>query len=226
MRLFAGVLIFVVCWLLVSFVFQMQLLGAIMDQIVNVGAIALIVLFQDEIRQFFTNIGSHEGSISKLLSNFYQQTEQKMVSQDVMQIVIACKNMANEKVGALIVIPNSMDLRYIMNTGEDIDAKISARLIENIFFKNSPLHDGAMVIANKKIKAASCILPVTHKSNIPAELGLRHRAAIGISEKTDASVIVVSEETGRVSWVQGGEIEVGISQERLEHLLAKHTDIP
>ena len=220
-RLFTGVMVFIVAWLIVSFVFQMQLLGAIMDQVVNVGAIALIVLFQDEIRQIFNRIGSQSGVMSKIFGNIVKINESKFVSADIMQIVMACKNMARGKVGALIVIPKGMDLRYIADTGEHIEAKISSRLIENIFFKNSPLHDGAMIVDNNKIKAASCILPVTHRTDVPPELGLRHRAAIGLTEKTDACCIIVSEETGRISWAEMGNIETGISQEKLEKYLSQ-----
>ena len=129
--------------------------------------------------------------------------------------------MARNKVGALIVIPHNIDLRYIEDTGERIDAKISERLIENIFFKNSPLHDGAMIISNGKIKAASCILPVTNKTDVDPDLGLRHRAALGITEKSDAWAIVVSEETGRISWTEFGNIETGITQEKLGQYLSK-----
>lgn len=220
-RLFVGVLIFVICWLVVSFVFQMKLLGAIMDQIVNVGVIALIVLFQDEIRQFFTKLGSRQNFVSRFMKRMLDFNEQKIENDDIMQIVLACKNMAKNKVGALIVIPHNIDLRYIEDTGERIDAKISERLIENIFFKNTPLHDGAMIISNGKIKAASCILPVTHKTDVDPDLGLRHRAALGITEKSDAWAIVVSEETGRISWTEFGNIETGISQEKLEQYLSK-----
>ena len=220
-RLFVGLLFFITVWLVVSFVFQMQLLGAIMDQIVNVGVIALIVLFQDEIRQFFTKLGSRQNFFSRFLTRVLNFNEQKIENDDIMQIVIACKNMARNKVGALIVIPHNIDLRYIEDTGERIDAKISERLIENIFFKNSPLHDGAMLISNGRIKAASCILPVTHKTDVDPDLGLRHRAALGITEKSDAWAIVVSEETGRISWSEFGNIETGISQEKLEQYLSK-----
>lgn len=220
-RLFVGVLIFIVCWLVVSFVFQMQLLGAIMDQIINVGVIALIVLFQDEIRQFFTRLGSHQNFMSRFMKRLLNFNEQKIENSDIMQIVIACKHMAKNKVGALIVIPHNIDLRHIEDTGERIDARISDRLIENIFFKNSPLHDGAMLISNGRIKAASCILPVTHQTDVDPDLGLRHRAALGITEKSDAWAIVVSEETGRISWSEFGKIETGISQEKLEQYLSK-----
>ena len=220
-RLFAGVLVFIIVWLVVSFVFQMQLLGAIMDQIVNVGVIALIVLFQDEIRQFFTKLGSRQNVFSRFLTRALNFNEQKIENDDIMQIVIACKNMARNKVGALIVIPHNIDLRYIEDTGERIDAKISERLIENIFFKNSPLHDGAMIISKKRIKAAGCILPVSHDLHIPKELGLRHRAAMGISQESDALAIVVSEETGRISVAIHGHFRLRLSAEELEAILAK-----
>ena len=222
-RLFIGVIFFIIAWLIVCFVLQMHLLGAIMDQIVNVGVLALIVLFQDELRRLLTMLGSKDNSMMRFLSDMLNARENNMLSQDIMQIVIACKNMSRGKVGALIVIPNQTDLKHIAITGEIIDAKISSRLIENIFFKNSPLHDGAMLLGNKKIEAAGCILPVTHNMDVPAELGLRHRAALGISEKTDASVIIVSEETGKISWAEGGEIEVGLNQEKLEAHLSKYS---
>lgn len=221
-RLFVGILVFVVAWLFVSFVLQMHLLGAIMDQIVNVGVLALIVLFQDELRRFLTMIGSYDNTFMRGLGKMLNAHETSMVNEDIMQIVIACKNMSKGKVGALIVIPRQMDLHHIMMTGEMIDSKISSRLIENIFFKNSPLHDGAMILSNKRIAAASCILPVTHRLDVPAELGLRHRAALGLTEKCDALVIIVSEETGRISWAEDGNIEVGLTQEKLEQYLSNN----
>ena len=220
-RLFAGILIFIIVWLVVSFVFQMQLLGAILNQIVNVGVIALIVLFQDELRQLLTMIGSRNNFLMRQIGKTLTTHDNVMRNSDIMQIVIACKNMARGKVGALIVIPKDLDLHHIVATGENIDARISSRLIENIFFKNSPLHDGAMVIGNKRIVAAGCILPVTHNMNVPPELGLRHRAALGITKKSDAGTIIVSEETGRISWAQFGKIEIGISQEKLENHLSQ-----
>ncbi len=137
-----------------------------------------------------------------------------------MQIVIACKNMAKEKIGALIIIKGDMSLNSIEITGDMIHANVNSRLIENIFFKNSPLHDGAMVIADNKIIAVGCILPVTHSMDIPKELGLRHRAALGISEKTDVKAIIVSEETGRISVAEKGYLRLNLTPEELEKILS------
>ena len=129
-------------------------------------------------------------------------------------------SMAKGRVGALIVIERSVSLGEIVETGDFIDARVNQRLIENIFFKNSPLHDGAMIISNRRIKAAGCILPVSHDLNIPKELGLRHRAAMGVSQSSDAIAVVVSEETGRISVAMNGEFRLRLSAEDLESLLA------
>src|SRR5574344_1323408 len=139
---------------------------------------------------------------------------------DIMPIVLACMNMSKQKVGALIVMERNFPLTDIVRTGEEIDAKINQRLIENIFFKNSPLHDGAMIISKKRIKAAGCILPVSHDLDIPRELGLRHRAAMGMSQESDAICIVVSEETGRISTAINGNFRLRLSAESLESILA------
>lgn len=138
-----------------------------------------------------------------------------------MPIVMACMSMSRGKVGALIVIERGISLGDICDTGDYIDARINQRLIENIFFKNSPLHDGAMVITKKRIRAAGCILPVSHNQDIPKELGLRHRAAMGISQDSDAIAIVVSEETGRISVAIKGEFQLRLSAEQLESVLTK-----
>lgn len=138
-----------------------------------------------------------------------------------MPIVMACMSMSRGKVGALIVIERGISLSDICDTGDYIDARINQRLIENIFFKNSPLHDGAMVITKKRIRATGCILPVSHNQDIPKELGLRHRAAMGISQDSDAIAIVVSEETGRISVAIKGEFQLRLSAEQLESVLTK-----
>lgn len=138
-----------------------------------------------------------------------------------MPIVLACMNMSRQKVGALIVIERGAPLDDIVDTGDRIDANINQRLIENIFFKNSPLHDGAMIISKKRIKAAGCILPVSHNLDIPKELGLRHRAALGMSQDSDAIAIVVSEETGRIAVAIKGDFRLRLSAEELEAVLAK-----
>lgn len=224
-RVFLGILTFVVAWLVVSFIIQMPLLGAIMNQIVNVGVIALIVLFQDEIRQFLTMLGSRNNIVMRTFGAIFSQQKKEIVDSEIMQIVIACKNMAKEKVGALIVIQREVELQNIAITGDTINADINSRLIENIFFKNSPLHDGAMIISNKKITAVGCILPVTHSLDVPKSLGLRHRAGLGISEKTDAQAIIVSEETGRISLAENGQFRLNLTPEDLEVILSKSLNV-
>lgn len=139
---------------------------------------------------------------------------------DIMPIVMACMSMGKQKVGALIVIEREVPLKEVIESGEIIDANISQRLIENIFFKNSPLHDGAMVISRKRIKAAGCILPVAHDVDIPKALGLRHRAGLGISQKSDCLTIIVSEETGGIAIAQNGNFSLRLSAEELESRLS------
>lgn len=139
-----------------------------------------------------------------------------------MPIVMACMSMSKQKVGALIVLERELPLNDVIRSGEMIDAQINQRLIENIFFKNSPLHDGAMVISHKRIKAAGCILPVSHSMNIPKELGLRHRAAMGISQETDALSIIVSEETGGISIAFKGNFQLRLTAEELERILTEY----
>lgn len=219
LNVFYGILIFIVIWMLVSQVFDMRLLGSIFDKLVSVGVLALIILFQEEIRRFFLTIGSQ-----RKLNFFYRIFRRKKdKSQEenpaVMKIVWACEQMSKNKVGALIIIEKTMSLTDIVKSGERLDALISTQLIQNIFFKNSPLHDGAMVISNKRIKAAGCILPVSHDLDIPKELGLRHRAGMGISQETDAMAIIVSEETGSISVAYKGEFHLKLNAEELESLL-------
>ncbi|MDR2839872.1 MAG: diadenylate cyclase CdaA [Paludibacter sp.] len=223
-NIFYGILTFIVFWFLVSFVFKMELLGGILDRLVSVGAFGLIVLFQDEIRRFFSNLGSRRDQIiikflKKLFGNSNIDKEKNDYS--IVQIVLACRNMSKARTGALIVITQANDLNTYIQTGEHIDASISSRLIENIFFKNSPLHDGAMFIANKRIEAAACILPISKNHEIPKQLGLRHRSALGITEISDAISIVVSEETGQISWATKGVITTNVKPEELEMLLSE-----
>ena len=220
LNIFFGVLVFVVFWLFVSQIMEMRLLGTLLDRIVSVGAIALIILFQDEIKRFFFTIGTHE-RVRSIMSFFSGEKRVTHTREDIIPIVMACLSMSKQKVGALIVIQRSLPLNDFVRSGEVIDAKISQRLIENIFFKNSPLHDGGLIISNKRITAAGCILPVTHDMNMPKELGLRHRAAMGISQETDALAIVVSEETGNISVAFRGSFQLRISAEDLERILTE-----
>ena len=221
LNVFIGIMVFVLVWLFVSQVLEMRLLGSILDKLVSVGVIGLIVLFQEEIRKFLYSLGAHHRvrALARMFSS--GKKDDKEDKETIMPIVLACMDMARNKVGALIVVERAIKLDDIVDTGDIIDANINQRLIENIFFKNSPLHDGAMVIADKRIKAAGCILPVSHSHNIPKELGLRHRAALGISQDSDAIAIVCSEETGRISVAIKGDFRLRLSAEELEGLLAR-----
>ncbi|WP_243348964.1 diadenylate cyclase CdaA [Parabacteroides sp. FAFU027] len=219
-NVFIGVLTIIGIWLLVSHVLGMRLLGSIMDKLVSVGVIALVILFQDEIRRFLINLGSHK-RWRYLLKFFISERNVDKDQTSVMPIVIACRNMANKKTGALIVIAGEMSLISYEKTGEPINGDVGTSLIENIFFKNSPLHDGAMIIVNDKIVAAGCILPVSHDTQLPKELGLRHRAALGITQETDAKVIVVSEERGTISLAHKNQLFSHINPEELESLLTR-----
>ncbi len=220
LNIFYGILLFIVVWILVSQVFGMRLLGSIFDKLVSVGVLALIILFQEEIRRFFLTLGSHS-RLQFLYRLFTKKKGGKEENPSVMKIVLACEQMSKNKVGALIIIENGMSLNDIVKSGETIDAIISSQLIQNIFFKNSPLHDGAMIISRNRIEAAGCILPVSHDMNIPKELGLRHRAALGISQQSDALAIVVSEETGAVSIARRGELKHRVTNEDLESQIAE-----
>lgn len=223
LNVFIGIIVFVIVWLFVSQVLEMRLLGSIMDKLVSVGVIGLIVLFQEEIRKFLYTLGTHRRF--QIITGFFASgggaKDSEADKETIMPIVMACIDMARGKVGALIVIERTVRLDDIVETGDLIDANINQRLIENIFFKNSPLHDGAMIISKKRIRAAGCILPVSHSHDIPKELGLRHRAALGISQGSDAIAVVVSEETGRISVAIKGDFKLRLSAEELESLLTR-----
>lgn len=223
LNVFMGILMFVVLWLLVSQVLQMRLLGSIMDKVVSIGAIGLVVLFQEDIRKFLYNLGAHQRmqTIRRIFSNGDKRRDVERLKQVIMPIVMSCMNMSKKKVGALIVIQRGTPLDDIVATGEVIDASVSQRLIENLFFKNSPLHDGAMIIANNRICAAGCILPVSHDLHIPKELGLRHRAALGITHESDCIAIVVSEETGSISVAIRSQFQLRLTAEKLESILTQ-----
>ena len=198
-----GIMIIYLGWVVVR-AFNMELLSTILGQIISVGSIALIILFQPEIRRFLQTLGMQQKEwnfISRLFSSGHKATGISTSS-----IVSACIDMSESKTGALIVFARHDDLNTIIEGGISIDARITSSLIRNIFFKNAPLHDGAVIVRSDRIVAAKCILPVT-QSNVPKAYGTRHRAAIGISEITDAIVLVVSEETGKISIVKRGQIK-------------------
>ena len=210
MNLFWGILAFILVWFIVSYGFHLELTGAILDQIMSVGALALIVIFQNEIRAFIYRIGSKVA-----IPHFLRKNQQQEIYARAMeQIVMACRHMSEHKIGALIILKRRQDLHEFSDTGEQVDAVVSARMIENIFFKNSPLHDGAMFVSGNRILSAGCILPVSQTQDLPKHYGLRHRAALGITERTDAFAIVVSEETGEIA-IASGETMRAVSVQEL-----------
>lgn len=219
LSLFYGVLAFIVVWVLAYEIFDMRLTGTIVDKFMSIGLIVLVILFQDQIKRVLMDIGAH-GNLKNFMRFFKHRKNNDSDHSEIMSVVYACMSMAKSKTGALIVVQRKMPLTDYIKTGDRIDADVNVRLIENIFFKNSPLHDGAMIIANHRIAAAGCILPVSHDMNIPKNLGLRHRAALGMSQVTDAICVIVSEETGAISVAQGGKINVKISAPDLEHILS------
>lgn len=216
--IFNGVLAFIILWILISQVLQMRLMGAILDKFVNIGLFVLIIIFQDEIRRFLISLGSNR-TFRYFSRIFRSKGVSEVHDSSITSMVLACMNLAKTYTGALIVIQQEMSLNQFADTGEKLDADISTRLIENIFFKNTPLHDGAMIISGNRIKAAGCILPISQNQDIPKSFGLRHRAALGISQETDAKVIVISEERGKISFVDEGRIEANITPEKLQEFL-------
>lgn len=222
-NIFIGILLFYLLWIIVK-ALNMQLFGSILGKFIDVGFIALLIVFQQELRRFLLFIGTTEffskGKLGKGLFDFKWQVNAQ-VSLDINTIIKACKHMSETKTGAIIIITKNNDLKFYANTGDTIDAKVSVRMIESIFYKNSPLHDGAIIISNNTIVAARCVLPVTENADFPAHLGMRHRAAVGITENTDAIAIVVSEQTGEISFSKEGELKHTLTQERLKELLEK-----
>lgn len=221
LNIMIGIFAFVLFWLLIK-AFNMELSSSIMDNFVNVGVLAFIVVFQQEIRRFLLLLGSKYNLSSKFsMDKVFMSDSKGMMDIYNTPVIRACVSLAKTKTGALIVISKSSELVDYVQTGELINGVISTQLLENIFFKNSPMHDGAVIITSNKVKAAGCILPVSQNTSLPKKVGLRHRAAMGITEATDAVAIVVSEETGRISFFSKGNMEMGVSEEELKELLSK-----
>lgn len=214
----SGIIMIYLMWVVVR-TLNMELLSNILGQFVSVGVIALIIVFQPEIRRFLQMIGMRQKRFN-FIARIFNRNDNTSVTI-IAPIVQACREMSAHKTGALIVIGRQSDLRLITEGGIAIDAKISTPLLENIFFKNAPLHDGAVVIEGDRIVAAKCILPVT-QSVVPKSYGTRHRAAIGMSEISDAIILVVSEETGGISIAHGGTIHRDIAPDQLANLLQRH----
>ncbi|WP_179345570.1 diadenylate cyclase CdaA [Winogradskyella ursingii] len=204
-NIFIGILIVYLVWRLTDYL-NMVMLYSIFDGFMKVGIIALIVVFQPEIRKFLLMVGSTKiGGKRNIFKNFKFLKNDDPTTTDVDAIINACNRMASTNTGALIVIERNNNLDFLTNTGDEMNILVSQPIIESIFFKNSPLHDGAIIIDNNVVKATRVILPVNNEKNIPERFGLRHRAAVGITEKTDALAIAVSEENGQISYLKNGE---------------------
>ena len=220
--IFIGIFLLYVFWLLIK-AMNMELLGTLMGQFIGVGVLALVVVFQPEIRRFLLLIGTnYQVSRSFGLERLFNPEKPRQATdQQIKEIIRACDNLARSKTGALIVVEHKNELKEIIRSGEKINARISSFLLETIFFKNTPLHDGAVVVVGNRIAAARCILPITERNDLDPALGLRHRAAIGVSEATDALAIVVSEELGSISLAIRGELMHKISLIQLTTELEK-----
>jgi diadenylate cyclase len=206
MNIFIGILSVYLLWIIVK-ALNMQLLGSILGQVIGVGVIALIVVFQQEIRRFLIFIGNRYLSRNRFsFEKVFPVVFGNQPNIKIKSIIKACINMAKSKTGALIVLGRMSELSVFAETGDIVDANTSSRLLESIFNKNSPLHDGAVIIINDRIAAARCVLPVSENLNLPPSFGLRHKAGLGMSEQTDSLVIIVSEETGSISIAEHGNI--------------------
>ncbi len=223
-KIFLGFLSIYLIYLLVG-ALRMELLSSILGQFMGVGVIAAIIIFAPEIRKFLLLIGrssllSQDNALRNLLF-FWKKKESS--SFNISPIIDASKTLAGGNTGALMVISKSTELKFYAESGDILDADLSKRLLVSIFNKYSPLHDGAVIIHEGKIKAARCILPVTEKE-VPAQFGLRHRAAIGMSEATDALVLIISEETGQVSLAKNGMIIHNVSFQDVREILNDYLD--
>ncbi len=209
-RIFFGLLFIVLLYLIVKAA-KMELLATLLGQFTGVGVIAAIVLFQPEIRKFLLLLGKTTMFQSNSINRIIPWRRRGMGGTDLMPIMESIKNLAASNTGALIVFSKGSELKFYAESGDILDAEISKRLLSSIFFKNSPLHDGAVIIHGGKIKAARCVLPVSESERIPPQLGLRHRAGVGMSEQTDTLVLIVSEESGEISIARNGVLYSNLS---------------
>lgn len=224
LNIFIGLAIIYLLCFVVQKLGKMPMLESILSNFQKVGIIAVVVVFQQEIRRFLLLVGKN-ASLQRnrewWMYFFGKKTVEKNNYARIKPIIDACKSMKQSRTGALIVFVKFYDEQFYQNSCEVLEAKISKRLLESIFQKHSPLHDGAVVIANNRIKSASCILPLTDKTDLPAQFGLRHRAGIGVTESNDATAIIISEETGELSYAKHGRVKINISFAELEKLLNK-----
>ncbi|WP_103864759.1 diadenylate cyclase CdaA [Aquimarina sp. I32.4] len=224
-NIFIGIVIIYLVWKLTQFL-AMEMLSSVLGEFIGVGMFALIVVFQQEIRNFLLMIGSTNfGRRRKFFRQlkFIRDTPEDSIT-NITAIVLACNEMSKTYTGALIVIKRTTSLDFVKTTGDSMDIQVNAPIIESIFYKNSPLHDGAMIIEENQIVATRVILPVTNDTNIPLRFGLRHRAAVGITEKTDALALVVSEETGKLSYIKNGAFVIYKTDEELIEKIKRDLD--
>ncbi len=219
-RIFIGIAAIYLLWKLVE-ALQMELLGEILGQFIGVGVLAVIIVFQQELRRFLLMIGNTKFFSKDGVLKFNWINDETAAEVKISEIVKSCDEMAKTKTGAIIVITRENGLPNYIETGEIINAKTSNIFLQSIFFKNSPLHDGAVIITGDTIKAARCVLPTIENDSFPSNLGMRHRAAAGITENTDSIAIVVSEERGKISVAHKGQLEISLSAVQLKEFLQK-----
>ncbi|MDY8134373.1 diadenylate cyclase [Aquimarina sp. 2201CG5-10] len=222
-NIFIGIVMIYLVWKLTQFL-AMEMLSSVLGEFIGVGMFALIVVFQQEIRKFLlmigsTNFGRRRNFLRQL--KIIRDTSEETLT-DVKSIVASCENMGKSYTGALIVIKRNTSLDFVKTSGDKMDIVVNSPIIESIFYKNSTLHDGAMIIEDNRIVATRVILPVTNERDMPLRFGLRHRAAAGITEKTDALALVVSEETGQISYLKNGEFIIFKTREELIEKIKKH----
>ena len=220
-KILVGILIILIIWK-VTQVLQMEMLSSILGRFFQVGMFGLIVVFQQEIRKFLLMIGSTNIANKNSLFNQFQFFKQENSNLDHIDVLMkACEKLSKTNTGGLIVLKRGTNLDFVTSTGDDMNIKLNQPIIQSIFYKNSPLHDGAIVIDDDTIIASRVILPVSNSREIPLRFGLRHRAALGITEKTDALAIVISEENGQISYLKDGEFVIF---EDLDELTTKVKD--
>lgn len=220
-NIFLGLLIVYFIWFVVSLL-EMQLLKRILEQFVNMGVIALLIVFQPEVRKFLLYLG--RGSLARRLimfRKFWKRSDAKdtQFHPVAKSIVAALTNLSKNRTGAIVVLTETSKLQFYANTGVLMDSMVSSKLLESIFEKTTPLHDGAVIISGLRIVAAGCVLPVSDNPDLPSRIGMRHKATVGVTEQSDAIAIVVSEERGAISYARNGRLMQDVNIDELATLL-------
>ena len=221
-NIFIGIVIIYLIWKFTDLL-NMNVLSNLLGKFISVGFFALIVVFQQEIRKFLLLLGSTNFATKKNILKYFKflNNTDEIISLDIKTLILSCEKMSSEKTGAIIVIERENNLEFLKNTGDKTKIRLTSQILETIFFKNSPLHDGAVIIKDNSVIATRIVLPVSESESIPKNFGLRHKAGIGISEKTDSIVLVISEQTGKVSYIKDGEFENFISFKKLSSQIKK-----